>query len=86
MVFYLIKNLISWQYQKQRTMAATAASCQALWLRNLLSEVTRSELKSKTFYIENKSAIALMKNPVFHGRNKHIDTCFHFIRECVEKR
>ena len=26
-----------------------------------------------------------MKNPVFHGRSKHIDTKHHFIRECVEK-
>nr|KAJ0225364.1 hypothetical protein LSAT_V11C100009380 [Lactuca sativa] len=25
-----------------------------------------------------------MKNPVFHGRSKHIDTKFQFIRECVE--
>lgn len=25
-----------------------------------------------------------MKNPVFHGRSKHIDIRFHFIRECVE--
>lgn len=25
-----------------------------------------------------------MKNPVFHGRSKHIDIRYHFIRECVE--
>ena len=36
-------------------------------------------------FVDNKSAIALMKNPVFHGRSKHIDTKFHFIRECVEE-
>ena len=67
-------------------MAATAAACQALWLRSLLSEVTGAEQKLVTLYVDNKSAIALMKNPVFHGRSKHIDTRFHFIRECVEKR
>ena len=96
MAFYLNENLISWQSQKQRTvalssyeaefMAATAASYQVLWLRNLLSEVTRSELKSVTLYVDNKSALALMKNPMFHGCSRHIDTRFHFIRECVEKR
>ena len=32
----------------------------------------------------NKSAIALTKNPVFHGRRKHIHKSYHFIRECVE--
>ena len=25
-----------------------------------------------------------MKNPVFYGRSKHIDTRYHFIKECVE--
>ena len=30
------------------------------------------------------SAIELSKNPVHHDRSKHIDTRFHFIRECVE--
>jgi hypothetical protein len=34
--------------------------------------------------VDNKSAIALMKNPVFHDRSKHIDTRYHFIRQCVE--
>ena len=36
-------------------------------------------------FVDNKSAIALIKNPVFHGCSKHIDTLFHFIRECVEE-
>ena len=35
--------------------------------------------------VDIKSAIALTKNPVFHGRSKHIHRRFHFIRECVEK-
>lgn len=39
-----------------------------------------------TLYVDNKSAIALMKkNPVFHGRSKHTDTLFHFIRKCIEE-
>ena len=34
--------------------------------------------------MDNKSVIALTKNPVFHGRSKHIHRRFHFIREGVE--
>lgn len=34
--------------------------------------------------VDNKSAIALCKNPVQHGRSKHIDAEFHHIRECIE--
>ena len=36
--------------------------------------------------IDNKSAIALSKNPVFHNRSKHIETKFHFIRTCLEEK
>ncbi|GKE94005.1 hypothetical protein Tco_1578860 [Tanacetum coccineum] len=66
-------------------MAATAASCQALWLQRLLNALTSWKEKKVTIRVDNKSAIALMKNPVFHGRSKHIDIRYHFIRECVEK-
>ncbi|KAG6513941.1 hypothetical protein ZIOFF_024278 [Zingiber officinale] len=65
-------------------MAATIAACHALWLRSLASELTGVKPKPVTLFVDNKSVIALMKNPVFHGRNKHIDTRFHFIIECVE--
>jgi len=95
MVFYLNDSLISWNSQKQKMvalssceaefMAATAAACQALWLRSLLAELTGEELKKIKLFVDNKSAIALMKNPVFRGRSKHIDTRFHFIRDCVEE-
>ncbi|GJY77949.1 ribonuclease H-like domain, reverse transcriptase, RNA-dependent DNA polymerase [Tanacetum coccineum] len=64
---------------------ATAAATQALWLKRLLSKLTHSQEEKVTIQVDNKSAIALMKNPVFHGRSKHIDTKYHFIRECVEK-
>nr|GFC08894.1 ribonuclease H-like domain, reverse transcriptase, RNA-dependent DNA polymerase [Tanacetum cinerariifolium] len=86
---------ISWSTQKQATVAlssyesefiaATAATTQALWLKRLLSKLTHSEEEKVTIRVDNKSAIALMKSLVFHGRSKHIDTKYHFIRECVER-
>ena len=41
-------------------------------------------MEAITIRVDNKSAILLIKNPVFHGRSKHIHTKYHFIRECVE--
>jgi hypothetical protein len=35
--------------------------------------------------IDNKSAINLAKNPIAHGRSKHIETKFHFLRDQVAK-
>ena len=92
MAFYVNKCLVAWNSQKQITvalssceaefMAATAAACHALWLRSLLAEIIGAEPKPVKMFVDNKSAIALMKNPVFHGRSKHVDIRFHFIREC----
>nr|GEX23828.1 zinc finger, CCHC-type [Tanacetum cinerariifolium] len=65
-------------------MAATTTACQAIWLRELLAEVTGLKRQKVIIRVDNKSAIALSKNPVFHGRSKHIHTRYHFIRECVE--
>lgn len=66
-------------------MAATAAACQGIWLKNLLSQISDMKTGPVVIYIDNKSAIDLAKNPVFHGRSKHIGIHYHFIRECVEK-
>ena len=95
MIFYLGRNAITWQSQKQKTvalssceaefMAATATACQAIWLGNLVKELTGQNMMPITLYVDNKLVIALMKNPVFHGRSKHIDIRYHFIRECVEE-
>ncbi|GKA19025.1 ribonuclease H-like domain, reverse transcriptase, RNA-dependent DNA polymerase [Tanacetum coccineum] len=94
-IFYYGESPINWSTQKQATVAlsscesefiaATAAATKALWLKRLLSRLTHSEEEKITIMVDNKSAIALMKNPVFHGRSKHIDTKYHFIRECVER-
>lgn len=42
-------------------------------------------MKPITWYVDNRSAIYLAKNPVFHGHSKHIDVRFHFIRDCMER-
>lgn len=93
--FYLNESLITWVSQKQRCvalssceaefMAATVAACQGVWLRNFLTQVTDMKHFPVIIYVDNKSAIDLTKNPVFHGRSKHIDIRYHFIRECVER-
>ena len=37
-------------------------------------------------FVDNKSAIALTENTMFHSRTKHIDIRHHFIRDHVEKK
>lgn len=54
-------------------------------MSRLLAELKGERVETFALNIDNQSAIALSKNPVFHDRSKHIELRFHFIRECVEK-
>ena len=94
-MFYFRDSPITWCSQKQETvalssceaefMAATEAAKQAIWLQELLGEIIGETSERVMIRIDNKSAIALTKNPVFHGRSKHIHRRYHFIRECIDR-
>ncbi|CAM8999307.1 unnamed protein product [Rhodiola kirilowii] len=93
--FFMGSSLISWMSQKQKVVAlssceaeyiaAATAACQGVWLERLLGDLLSRSTSKVVLNIDNKSAISLCKNPVHHDRSKHIDTRFHFIRECVEE-
>nr|GFD14737.1 retrovirus-related Pol polyprotein from transposon TNT 1-94 [Tanacetum cinerariifolium] len=36
-------------------------------------------------YCDSKAAIAISCNPVQHSRTKHINVCYHFVKEKVKK-
>jgi hypothetical protein len=86
---------VSWCSKKQSVIALSSceaeyvagslAACQANWLQSLLSEINIIADTTVVLKIDNKSAINLAKNPVSHGKSKHIETRFHFLRDQVTK-
>jgi hypothetical protein len=42
--------------------------------------------RSPEIYVDNSLVIALTKNLVFHDRNKHIDTRFNYLRDCITNK
>ena len=94
---YLFKFLggpISWCSKKQPVVALSTCeaeyiagaltACQAVWILNLLQDLKIKVNKPLKLMIDNKSAINLAKNPVLHGRSKHIETKYHFLRNQVQ--
>ncbi|CAM8894852.1 unnamed protein product [Rhodiola kirilowii] len=94
MAQFLGSCLVSWGSKKQNSMAlstaeaeyvAAAACCaQILWLRNQLSDFNL-HFDQVPIFCDNTSAISIAKNPVLHGKTKHIEIKHHFLRDCVEK-
>jgi hypothetical protein len=65
-------------------IATTTAATQALWLSRMLTELLGKKVDVVELKVDSKFALALVKNPVFHERNKHIYIKYHFIRDCLE--
>ncbi|RDX85687.1 Copia protein, partial [Mucuna pruriens] len=94
-VFVMSRAPISWCSKKQSVVAlssckaeyiaALMGACQALWLENLMTEMKIRREEPTKMLIDNKLAISLAKHPVAHGRSKHIETRFHFLRDQVSK-
>ncbi|GJS95191.1 retrovirus-related pol polyprotein from transposon TNT 1-94 [Tanacetum coccineum] len=66
-------------------VAATNCCGQVLWVQNQLLEYGFNFMNTK-IHIDNESTICIVKNLVHHSKTKHIEICYHFIRDCYEKK
>jgi hypothetical protein len=92
--FHFGMGAITWSSKKQNVVALssteaeyvaqTHAAKEAIWLRSFISEIQGKTKGPLTISCDNQGAIALAKDNKFHGRTKHIDLRYHFIREAVE--
>lgn len=91
---------ISWSSKKQNSVATSSAESeyismamfvkQGRWVAQVLKDLGKPEYISTegdTVQVlgDNQGALALTKNPHLHERSKHIDICYHFIRDLTEK-
>lgn len=93
-LFVLNSGPIIWTSSQQRSVSLSTteseliAAClcaqSGLWLKYLFNELG-FEITPK-IKIDSQSALALIHNPVYHKRSKHIEVKYLFIREkCADK-
>jgi len=63
-------------------MAATAY--ELTWLRYLLQDLQVSHQQPATLLCDNKAALYIAANPVYHERTKHIELDCHTVREKIQ--
>jgi hypothetical protein len=93
--FSMGSAMISWQSRKQSSIAlsmaeaeyivACSASCEAIWLRKLLTGLFDLEMEATAILCDNQSCIKMIENPVFHDKSKHIEIRYHYIHDMVQR-
>lgn len=91
--YVFMKNgaAVTWATQNQQSvalstteaefMAACATTKEALWLKQLLTDISAFHQDYVTIHMDNQSAMCLIKNVDYHKRCKHIDVRYNFIKE-----
>ncbi|GJY35324.1 ribonuclease H-like domain-containing protein [Tanacetum coccineum] len=66
---------------KYRSMAS--ATCEVIWLSNLLGDMGVKDLSLVVMYCDNSSALQIAANLMFHEKSKHFEIDVHLVREKV---
>ncbi|XP_056163923.1 secreted RxLR effector protein 161-like [Syzygium oleosum] len=93
-VFTLSSAAVLWSSKKQplvtlstteaEFVVATSSACQAIWLRKIRGQLQFEQHEATIIFCDNNSAIKLSKNPILHGRSKHIDVKYHFLGDLTK--
>ncbi|RVW56301.1 Retrovirus-related Pol polyprotein from transposon TNT 1-94 [Vitis vinifera] len=88
-------NLVAWKSKKQSVVSRSSAeseyramaqaTCEIIWIHQLLCEVGMKCTMPAKLWCDNQAALHIAANPVYHERTKHIEVDCHFIREKIEE-
>jgi hypothetical protein len=91
--FFIDGGTISWCSHKQEIvtlltaeaeyMVVTHAVKEAVWLCRLKGELLSPLINPTMIYCDNQAALKLATDDNYRARMKHIDICYHYIRQVI---
>ena len=66
LMFSMKQSYVALSIAEAEYVAACSASCEAVWLRKLLSDLFDIQLDATCIYCDNQSCVKLLENLVFH--------------------
>jgi hypothetical protein len=95
-IFMYAGGPITWSSKLQRSVSTSTteaeyhslahAGKEAVWIRGITEQLHWHEHTEEPTVIrgDNQGSLALVQNPEFHARTKHIDVAVHYVRELAE--
>ncbi|TFY71470.1 hypothetical protein EVG20_g1549 [Dentipellis fragilis] len=80
-----LQTIVALSTTEAEYVSAVAAGQEILFLRNLFTCFGYSLNSPTPLSIDNQSALSVTKNPEHHGRMKHLDLRFYWLRDEVAK-
>nr|XP_043625457.1 uncharacterized mitochondrial protein AtMg00810-like [Erigeron canadensis] len=90
---YMGDSLVSWKSKKQSVVSRSSAeaeyralaslTCEVMWFQNLLRDLEVKVKVAVSLFCDNKVALQIASNLVFHERTKHFEIDLHFVRDKI---
>ncbi|KAK2993029.1 hypothetical protein RJ640_001592 [Escallonia rubra] len=95
-IIFLGSSPVSWRAKKQTVVSRSSAeveyramattTSEIIWLKQLLQDLEVSCTTPVSLFCDNRAAIHIAANPVFHERTKHMEIDCHFIRQHIQSQ
>jgi hypothetical protein len=79
-----LQSLVALSTTEAEYIAAVDAGKEIVWMRQFLGELGYPQHGASILRMDNQSAISVSKNPEHHGRMKHLDLRWYWLRDVVD--